>query len=120
MLDEDAAATLQQIGRKMILGYSLPVLIAVVGCGLLAMPFLNLVFSADTASYGQFAAVLDLIFGIVSGNILSPFVEGNTLQIIFLASVFGIAMLFLERKTAAVAKATEQLNQIVQFIIEVI
>lgn len=114
------AATFQQIGKKMILGYSGSIFIATFGCGFLALPFFSLLSSGEGATFGQVTGVLELIFGIVPKNIVAPFYEGNTLQIIFLATVFGVALLFLEKKTLSVAKATEQLNQVVQFIIEFI
>ena len=57
-----------------------------------------------------------MILNIFPANILSPFVEGNTLQIIFLAFVIGLSMIFLGQRTSAVAKAVEQINYIITFL----
>ncbi len=114
------AATLKQIGRRMITGYFGTVFLAVCVCGLLALPFFHINLAGQAGNSGELFDVFSMLLGIIPGNILSPFMEGNTLQIIFLAVLFGVALLFLEKKTTAVAKATEQLSLIVQFLIEII
>ena len=57
-----------------------------------------------------------MILDIFPGNVFSPFVEGNTLQIIFLAFVIGLSMIFLGQRTSSVARAVEQINHIIAFL----
>lgn len=59
-----------------------------------------------------------MLLDIVPTNLITPFTEGNPLQLIFVAAVFGIALLVLGDRTAAVVKFTEQANYVVQFIMK--
>lgn len=104
------AATLKRIGKKMLMNYVGTVYVIVIIFSLAIIPFLNLNFTSSSGNGSQFSAIISMLLGIIPKNIFSPFVEGNTLQIIFLAVVIGIAMLFLGQKTTAVAKAVEQIN----------
>lgn len=113
-------ATLRKIGKKMILSYIGTVYVFVLVFGLIGLGLFNLNFAGVTDNTSEFSSVISIILGIIPKNIFTPFVDGNTLQIIFLAVVIGIAMLFLGQKTKAVAKAIEQINLIVQFLIEFI
>ena len=114
------AATLRQIGKRLFFGFSGTVGAVALVLTFLCLPFFSLNFSDNVDAGGGFSDIFNLILGIVPKNIFSPFVDGNTLQIIFLAIVIGIAMVFLGKKTNAVALAVEQINYIVQFLIEFI
>lgn len=114
------AANLKRIGKNMLVGYIGSVYATLVfACGFSLLIF-DVKFSGTGTGAEGVVSVMDMIFSIVPKNIFSPFVDGNTLQIIFLAVVIGIAMLFLGKKTDSVAKAVEQINYIVQFLIEFI
>ena len=114
------AATLKRIGKKMLLGNVVTVYFIIVAFTLLSLPLFRMDFSGIGAVGGELSSVFTMLLGIIPKNIFSPFVDGNTLQVIFLAVVIGIAMLFLGQKTNAVAKAVEQINYIVQFLVEFI
>ena len=68
----------------------------------------------------DFTKVLDLIYNIVPSNIFEPFINGNSLQIIFIAVLFGIAMLMLSSKVSAVFTIVEQLSALVQTVMGVV
>ena len=112
------AATLKNIGKRLCSSYILTMtVIASVLC-LLLMSVFELSFTGGGASTdSSLSAIFSMILGIIPKDIFSPFVSGNTLQIIALAVVVGIAMLFLGQKTDFVAKVVEQINYIVQFLI---
>lgn len=110
------AATFKRIGKKLISSYISMVLIAAVLIGWMCLPLFSLSFSGSSQG-SELASVFAMLLGIIPKDIFSPFVNGNTLQIIFLAVVIGIAMLFLGQKTDFIAKAVEQINYIVQFLI---
>ncbi len=114
------AATLKQIGKKTLFSYIGADYLAIIGIGFLCLPLFRLTFSQSEEAHSGLMPIFAMILGIFSKNIFSPFVDGNTLQIIFLAVVIGIALLFLGQKTGAVAKAVEQINYIIQFLIEFI
>lgn len=67
--------------------------------------------SSGTASFSQ---VLDLVYGIIPSNLFEPFLTGNTLQLIFIAIMIGLAMLMISSKVSAVFELVEQLSSIVQ------
>lgn len=63
-----------------------------------------------------FSKVLDLIYDIIPSNLFEPFVTGNTLQLIFISIMVGLAMLVLSSRVSVVFELVEQLNAIVQTI----
>ncbi|MBR5316581.1 MAG: cation:dicarboxylase symporter family transporter [Lachnospiraceae bacterium] len=67
-----------------------------------------------------FSQVLDLIYAIVPSNLFEPFVTGNTLQLIFIAIMTGLAMLVLSSRVNRVFEMVEQLSLVVQTIMTVL
>ena len=114
------AATLKSVGKQLILGYVGTIFAVSALMTLLLSPLFDLQLSGGIGSGTGLLSVFSMLLGIIPGNIFAPFIDGNTLQIIFLAIVTGITMLFLDQKTTAVAKAVEQINYMVQFLIEFI
>ncbi len=114
------AATLKQVGKKLLIGYVAAIFIfsAMAAAGGLAV--FRLDYARSSGAGGGMSTIFDMVLGIFPKNIFSPFVDGNTLQIIFLAITIGIALIFLGHKTTSVARAVEQINCVVQFLIEFI
>ena len=112
-------ATLGRIGKKMMLRFVGTVMLTAALCSA-AFPLLGPGLSSSSDGGGQFASISELILGIFPSTIVEPFATGNTLQIIFMAIVIGIAMLYLGKQTSSVARAIEQVNLLVQFLMEVI
>ena len=63
-----------------------------------------------------FSQILDLIYGIIPSNLFEPFITGNTLQLIFISVMVGLAMLILSSKVTGVFSLVEQFTSIVQTI----
>ena len=114
------AATLKSVGKQLISGYVGTVAVLTTALALALLPLFDLHFSGGPGGTSGLLAVFSMLLGVIPENIFAPFINGNTLQIIFLAIVTGITMLFLDQKTTAVAKAVEQINYMVQFLIEFI
>ncbi len=114
------AATLRQIGRRLLSRYIGVVFLATIVFSFICIPAFSLKFSAVSGENAGIGAIFEMILDIIPRNIFSPFVDGNTLQIIFLAIVIGLALLFLGQKTTSVARAVEQINYMVQFLVEFI
>ncbi|MBR6258931.1 MAG: cation:dicarboxylase symporter family transporter, partial [Oscillospiraceae bacterium] len=68
----------------------------------------------------QIKAILEMIMGIFPSTVVEPFSTGNTLQIIFLAVVIGIALLYMQRQTREIAIAIGQINALVNFLMSLI
>ncbi|MGN0404183.1 MAG: dicarboxylate/amino acid:cation symporter [Bariatricus sp.] len=107
--------TLGRIGKKLMLSF-VSVVFLFSAAGVLFYPFLGNGISAHSSGSSQFGTLFEMILNIFPANIFSPFVEGNTLQIIFLAFVIGLSMIFLGQRTSSVAKAVEQINYIITFL----
>lgn len=112
-------ATLGQIGKKMLLKYT-GLVFLVTAFTAVFYPVLGPELSETSDLSGQLSAISELVLGIFPANIIEPFTSGNTLQIILLAIVIGIALLYLGRQTSAIARAIEQINLVVQFLMEVV
>lgn len=87
--------------------------------GVLSVPFFSFV-TGNQQTGNSFSDIFRMVLDIIPGNIIRPFAEGNTLQILFIAIVMGIAMIIIGEKTQNVAVFAEQLNYIVQLIMEFI
>ena len=110
--------TLGKIGKKTIgaiFGY-----MTVAGLGLTLLATLFFKVTLGGVSGSDFTKVLDLIYNIVPANIFEPFINGNSLQIIFIAIIFGIAMLMLSSKVSGVFTVVEQLSALVQAVMSVV
>ena len=108
-----------EIGKKLMgkLFLFLSILTVVAGCIIIPIFKLNM---GEVELQAGFSSVFEMILNIVPSNILLPFTDGNTLQILFLGIVMGIAMIIIDEKTQTVALFAEQLNYIVQLIMEFI
>lgn len=113
------AATLGQIGKRMMLRYAGTVFVCT-AAALAFFPVIGPELSASSEQGGQFSSLVEMILGVFPPNIFEPFISGNTLQIIFLAIVIGIALLYLGRQTSSIATAIEQVNVLVQFLMGII
>lgn len=111
--------TLGRIGRSMMLSFLKYVTLAAASC-VIFFPVLGNRFTGSSSQGSQIKAILEMILSIFPSNIVDPFQTGNTLQIIFLAVVIGIALLFMQRQTRAVAIAIGQVNALVNFLMGLI
>lgn len=112
-------ASLSRIGKSVIFTFIRNTFLACAG-GLSLVFLFDLTYSDSKVSLSQASELIHLIFGCVPKNIVEPFSSGNTLQIIFLAIVIGICLIYLGKKTAGIAKAVEEINLMLQYIMEFI
>ena len=110
--------TVEFIGKKMIGRFLLMSFSLVLISMLLVLPFFNVV----TGGSGNLdlSTLYQMILDIIPNNIITPFAEGNTLQIIYLAICFGLGVLILGKKASAITEFTQQLNYLVQLIMDFI
>ena len=67
-----------------------------------------------------FQSIVEMVMDIVPGNIVEPFLSGNTLQILFLGAVVGVVMILLRDRMQVLGQVVEQSNAVVQFILSAI
>lgn len=113
------AATFGRIGKNMMLSY-IGISLVFSAAAVVCFPILGPGLSAAEKNGGQFASFAELILGIFPSTIVEPFLTGNTLQIIFMAIIIGIALLYLGRRTVSIARAIEEINVLVQFLMNII
>ena len=75
---------------------------------------------AAAGGAGAAAQIYTMLLDIIPGDIVTPFLEGNSLQIIFLAVCVGLTMLVLGEKVSAVRTFVEQINLTIQAMMEVV
>ena len=78
--------------------------------------------AGGTAAMGENAAaqIYSMILDIIPTDLVTPFQEGNSLQIIFLAICMGLVLLVLGKKVSAVRALLDQFNTAVQFLMEIV
>ena len=112
-------ATLNRLGKGMLISYLRDVLIAVVFC-VVFFPVFGCVISGGRVDYIQIMSIYTMFLDMLPVTIVEPFATGNTVQIIILAIIVGITLLCLGKKTRYVAVAVEQINLITNFLMETI
>ena len=113
------AATFGRIGRRMMIRYVGTTMIVCACCSVF-YPLLGPGLSRDSNTLGKIGSIVELLLSVFPSTIIEPFATGNTLQIIFLAVVLGISLLYLGNKAISVARAIEQINMIVQYLMVII
>lgn len=111
--------TLTNIGKKMLSRMFLMMTLLPTLFTLCALAFFDFAGGSQSKNI-DFSAPFSMIIGIVPTNLLTPFTEGNFLQIIFLAAITGTALLVLGSKVTLIASFIEQANSLIQLILEVI
>ena len=93
-----SAAAFGKVGRQMIIRFIGGTFIV---CGIITAGtriFFPLAQQAGGAGSG-FKAILEMVFGILPSNPVSPFLEGNTLQIVFMSVLIGVVLLITGSQT---------------------
>lgn len=109
-------ASFGKIGKRMIVRFLLmsTLLLLIAGCA--TVPFFTV--NSGGSNKADFSDLYQMLLDIVPSNLITPFTDGNPLQIIFIAVIFGASMLVMNDKMTVVSKFVEQLNFIVQFIMK--
>ena len=107
--------TLGTIGRTMIFNFLKYVSLAAAGCVVFFSVFGNH-FTDSGNQVSQIRAVFEMILNIFPATVVEPFATGNTLQIIFLAVVIGVALLYMQKQTREIAVIIGQINMMVNFL----
>lgn len=107
--------TLGRIGKRLIIRY-LRITGLVVLCASPLFFVLGPGLSESSSGGNQLASISEMVLGIIPSNIVEPFLSGNTLQIIFLAVVASLGLLYLGRRVSGVAEGIDQVNALVGFL----
>ncbi len=114
------AAAFGRIGKKMLIRFFVMTFLFCTAAFAVLLPFFNLSFSGSGLNLSGLKGIFDLLLGIFPKNIVSPFADGNTMQIILIATVVGCIMLILGSQTRMVAVLIEQINYVIQYLMELV
>lgn len=103
------------LGRFLLISSSFGVV-----CMGAALVFLRPALGGVQSSRSVFQSIVEMVLDIVPGNIVAPFLTGNTLQILFMGAVVGVVMILLRDRMQVMGEVVEQSNAIVQTILSAI
>ncbi len=112
-------ATFNKLGKSLMVFHVVSAFISS-AFAMLSFPFFGLHLSTAGADASQIFRILDLILGMFPRTIIQPFADGNTLQIIVMAVIVGIALLYLGKRSRSIANAIEQFNNVVSFTLQIV
>ena len=100
-----------QVGRFACIRFLFSMMATILCASAVCIAFFS--FSPMGEKEGDLTTFTRFLSGIVPDNALSPLIEGNMLQIIFLGFVVGLAMLFLQRRAGLSAQIVDEGSAIV-------
>lgn len=118
----DNVAQMKRIFR-MLLSWSMGIILLASAITLFAVQLTlhNENISASGGTNGDlWNQIGKMVFGIIPTNILQPFLDGNTLQIMFLALIVGVVMLTLKGRFPFITKVVTESNLIFSTILDAI
>lgn len=114
-------ALLGKVGKKLISRFIGMTFAVVVGVLILTVWFFPVRFAPGGTGSGEAAsAIYQMLLDIVPSNLISPFIEGNALQVIFLGCVCGIGMLTLGSRVSGLSDILEQTHTLIQLLMSAI
>lgn len=105
-------STFNRIGRRMLLRFLLLMFLGLIMCVFMCMTVFPI--GRGGSARFDFATLWQMIVNIVPTNIFAPFLDGNALQVVFLAIFSGIIMLTLSTQTANILDLNTAANVIIQ------
>ena len=112
----DFSKTGKYVVTRMLLSTALGMAASII----LLVLFFRLPFGTAVSGESQAETIVALLFSIIPSDPVSPFANGDMLQIIFLALFTGAGLLVLEKKTEMIREFVEQSSQLFLEIIGVI
>ena len=109
------ASTFSEVGKKLGLKFGSYLCLMSLAAAGASFPIFQLKFGHAQGGSGL-SALYQMVLDIVPSNLFAPFVQGNTLQILFWAIIVGMTMLMISKNMQSVAELTEQLSFIVEYI----
>lgn len=113
-------ATLSHIGKKLIgmfLGIQFGLIILATIAGAL---FFGLQVNLGGDIKALCLQIITLLLDIIPHNLFQPFIEGNSLQIVFIAGICGFCVLLLKKQMHFITEFAEDINCLVNYIMKFI
>lgn len=107
--------TLGRVGKRIIGRFVAFTVILCIVFTVCISPFFQIAMEGSSLSLSMCSDLLALVLDMVPGNLITPFSEGEPMQIIFIGVFVGIALLILGENANTTVSLVEQVNQIAQF-----
>ncbi len=112
-------STFSEVGKKLSIIFGIFICAMTVVIAVASLSFFSLSFGHSSAG-SDFSSLYRMVLDIIPNNLFTPFSRGNTLQILFVAVIIGVAMLLIAKNTQTVADLAEELGYIVNGIMNVV
>lgn len=84
---------------------------------LVLFPFFHLSYGSVVGGQTQIDDIVNMLFSIIPPNPVTPFVDGNMLQIIFMAVMTGGALLVLQENSRMLQKLIQQMLEVIMEVV---
>ena len=101
-----------KMGRKMLLRFIFFSSLLTVAALLLSVQAFSLHYYNGPMSDTRFASVLDFFLQVFPNDVLSPFINGNSPQLILIAVVLGNALLVVSDRNDSLVALIDQINKV--------
>lgn len=109
---------LNKIGKRLLVVFLSFLALSTVAVFFCMLPFLHI--ASESGAMLDYSELYQMVLDILPNNLVAPFLNGNSLQIVCIALFLGVAMLFLSEKVSDLRILLEQLNFIVQWLMNLI
>lgn len=114
-------ALLGYVGKRLISKFVLMTYAVLIAVLLLCVWFFPIAPAAAGAGGASgAAAIYQMLLDIVPSDFVTPFINGNAMQVIFLACACGVGILILGRKVSSLIDIVEQIHSVVQLLMSAI
>lgn len=108
-----------KMGKYMVKRFIVFSFVGGAACGLAMIPFFSFQFG-EVSGENQLSAILNLLKGIVPSDPITPFKDGNMLQIVFMGVIIGVIILLMSREAGGIRDLCFQANSISLRLMETI
>jgi len=108
----------KKVGKSLFSNFlAFMVLNTAVAAGCLA-PWLNFSFGDGAGALDSFAELFKTVLNMIPANPISPFIDGNAVQVIFLAVFCGVILSLLGERVGAVKQFLQEFDTFISCVIE--
>lgn len=113
----DDIGSFGKVGKKLIFRFIIKIALYTAIAGAIMLPIFSLNPFGDN-SVTDFKGALQMILDIFPKTLISPFIDGNALQVIVIAIVVGLAVLILDSKAEGIKNLTNQFSSVLYTVMD--
>lgn len=113
----DDIASFGKVGKKLMFRFIIKIAIYTAIAGAIMLPIFSLNPFGDNG-LNDFSGSLKMILDIFPKSFISPFIDGNALQVIVISIVLGLAVLLLDSRAEGIKNLTNQISSTLYIVME--